>query len=81
MLSERCHQWFAVTLWFISASVVAQNEQMRSLADKVLEVTQPVHVEALVLVEGHAFNESTHVLVDAKALQVLDHRRLDALIK
>jgi len=81
MLSERGHQYFAGALWVISTSVVAQKEHICSLADKVIKVTQPAHVEALVLVEGHAFNERTHVLVDAKTFQVLDHRCLDALIK
>ena len=48
-----------------------QNSLLRSLIDEVLKVREPVHVKSLVFVEGHAFDESTEVLVDAEAFQVL----------
>jgi len=51
------------------------------VADKIVEVGEPVHVEALVLVERHALNEGTKVLVDAETLKVLGESGLDPLIK
>ena len=51
------------------------------ITDKVLEVGEPVHVEALVLVERHALNEGAEVLVDTEAFEVLGQSRLDSLVK
>lgn len=49
--------------------------------NKVLEAIEPVHVEALILIEGHALNEGTKVLVDAEAFKVLGQGRLDSLVQ
>jgi hypothetical protein len=38
-----------------------------SLVNEILEIGEPLHVEALILIEGHALNESSEVLVDTVA--------------
>ena len=51
------------------------------LAHEVVQAGEPVHVEALVLVQGHALDEGAQVLVDAKPFQVVRQRVLDALVE
>lgn len=51
------------------------------VTDEVLQVAEPVHVQALVLVERHAFDESAKVLVDAEAFKVLGQGSLDPFVE
>ena len=51
------------------------------LVNKLGDVLQPLHVQALVLVERHALDESSHVLVHSEALEVLHDAGLNALVE
>ena len=51
------------------------------MVDKVPQVREPVHVEALVLVKRHALNESAKVFIDAEAFEVLGQGRLDTFVE
>ena len=55
--------------------------ELYSLVNEVLEVGEPLHVESLVLVEGHALDEGCEVLIDTESSQVLSQRGLDSLVK
>ena len=52
-----------------------------SLVAEILEVGEPHHVEALVLVEGHALDEGAEGLVNAVTFQILNESGLNTLIK
>ena len=51
------------------------------MVNKVLEVSQPVHVESLIFIQRHAFNKGCQVLIETKSCQVIKQRVLDSFIK